>query len=97
VNILSTKTTLIKLLLSQINPDNGCVYFSRIFSCFAYSVCKTPNLLFFKVKNMENVDGPDADKSELIKLEFIMDPDNPTLDNNYSRNFVIFKDLFLEE
>jgi hypothetical protein len=46
---------------------------------------------------MENVDGPDADKSELIKLEFIMDPDNPTLDNNYSRNFVIFKDLSPEE
>jgi hypothetical protein len=31
----------------------------------------------FKVKKMDKVDGPDADKSEWIKLEFLMDPDNP--------------------
>jgi hypothetical protein len=31
-----------------------------------------------KVKKMDNVDGPDADKSEWIKLDFLMDPDNPT-------------------
>jgi hypothetical protein len=30
-----------------------------------------------KVKKMNKVDRPDADKSELIKLEFLMDPDNP--------------------
>jgi hypothetical protein len=29
------------------------------------------------VKKADKVDGPDADKSELIKLEFLMDPDNP--------------------
>jgi hypothetical protein len=26
---------------------------------------------------MDKVDGPDADKSEWIKLEFLMDPYNP--------------------
>jgi hypothetical protein len=30
-----------------------------------------------KVKKMDKADGPDADKSEWIKLEFLMDPDNP--------------------
>jgi hypothetical protein len=40
------------------------------------------NLLFpipfvSKVKKMDKVDGPDADKSEWIKLEFLMYPDNP--------------------
>jgi hypothetical protein len=44
---------------------------------------------------MDKVDGPDADKSEWIKLEFLMDPDNPA--SKYSRNFVIFKDGFSEE
>jgi hypothetical protein len=30
-----------------------------------------------KIKKIEKIDGPDADKSELIRLEFLMDPDNP--------------------
>jgi hypothetical protein len=30
-----------------------------------------------KVKKIDKVDGPDTDKSERIKLEFLMDPDNP--------------------
>jgi hypothetical protein len=42
------------------------------------------------VKKMDKVDGPDADKSKWIKLEFLMDPDNP--DSKYSRQFAIFKD-----
>jgi hypothetical protein len=29
-----------------------------------------------KVKKTDKVDGPDADKSEWIKLEFLMHPDN---------------------
>jgi hypothetical protein len=29
-----------------------------------------------KVKKLDKVDGPDTDKSEWIKLEFLMDPDN---------------------
>jgi hypothetical protein len=39
---------------------------------------KPPPIPFVsKVKKMDKVDGPDADKSERIKLEFLMDPDNP--------------------
>jgi hypothetical protein len=30
-----------------------------------------------QVKKMDKVDEPDADKPEGIKLEFLMDPDNP--------------------
>jgi hypothetical protein len=44
------------------------------------SVCKNPTPpipLVSKVKKMDKVDGPDADKSEWIKLEFLMDPDIP--------------------
>jgi hypothetical protein len=29
------------------------------------------------VKKMDKVDGLDTDKPEWIKLEFLMDPDNP--------------------
>jgi hypothetical protein len=42
------------------------------------------------VKKVDKVDGPDVDKSEWIKLEFIIDPDNPA--SKYSRQFDIFKD-----
>jgi hypothetical protein len=31
-----------------------------------------------KVKKMDKVDGTEADKSEWIKFEFLMDPDNPS-------------------
>jgi hypothetical protein len=44
---------------------------------------------------MDKVDRPDADKSEWIKLEFLMDLDN--LASNYSWNFSIFKDGCPEE
>jgi hypothetical protein len=45
-----------------------------------------------KVKKMDKVEGPDADKSEWIKLEFLMGPDNPALGFKYSQQFDIFKD-----
>jgi hypothetical protein len=45
-----------------------------------------------KVKKMDKVDGPDTYKSEWIKLEFLMDPDNPASGSKYSRQFDIFKD-----
>jgi hypothetical protein len=45
-----------------------------------------------KVKKMDKVDGTDADKSELIKLNFLMDPDNPASGSKYSQQFDIFKD-----
>jgi hypothetical protein len=38
---------------------------------------------------MEKVDGTDADKSERIKFEFLMDPNN--LAYKYSQQFAIFK------
>jgi hypothetical protein len=38
-----------------------------------------------KVKKVDKVDGPDAEKTEWIKLEFLMDPDNPALDSKYYR------------
>jgi hypothetical protein len=45
-----------------------------------------------KVKKTDKVNGPDVDKSEWIKLGFLMDPDNPALDSKYSQQFDIFKD-----
>jgi hypothetical protein len=45
-----------------------------------------------KVKNMDKGDGPNTDKSEWIKLEFLMDPDNSASGSKYSRQFGIFKD-----
>jgi hypothetical protein len=38
---------------------------------------------------MDKVDGPKTDKNESIKLEFLMDIDNPA--SKYSRQFAIFK------
>jgi hypothetical protein len=43
-----------------------------------------------KVKKMDKVNRPDADKSEWIKLEFLMDLDNPA--SKYSQQFALFKD-----
>jgi hypothetical protein len=53
----------------------------RALRCFAeFSAQEPPPSIPFvsKVKKMDKVDGPDADKSEWIKLEFLMDPYNPT-------------------
>jgi hypothetical protein len=70
--------------------------FFQILCCFAsFSVCaRTPPPISFvsKVKKMDKVHGTDTDKSEWIKLEFLMDPDNPALDSQYSWQFAIFKD-----
>jgi hypothetical protein len=46
------------------------------------------------VKKVDKVDGPGVDKSEWIKLEFLMVPDNPDSGSKYSRQFTIFKDGF---
>jgi hypothetical protein len=39
----------------------------------------TPSSITFnsKLKKMDKVDRTDTDKSEWIKLEFLIDPDNP--------------------
>jgi hypothetical protein len=42
------------------------------------------------VKKIDKVDGHDTEKSEWIKLKFLMDPDNPA--SKYSQQFAIFKD-----
>jgi hypothetical protein len=47
------------------------------------------------VKKVDKVYGLDADKSEWIKLEFLMYPDNPA--SKYSRQFAIFKDACPED
>jgi hypothetical protein len=44
------------------------------------------------VKKIDMFDGPDTDKSEWIKFEFLMDSDNPACGSKYSRQFAIFKD-----
>jgi hypothetical protein len=48
-----------------------------------------------KVKKVEKVLGTDADKFEKIKLEFLMNSDNPA--SKYSRQFAIFKDGYPED
>jgi hypothetical protein len=48
-------------------------------------VCENPPIPFVsKVKKVDKVDGPDAEKSEWIKLEFLMDPENPASGSKYS-------------
>jgi hypothetical protein len=44
------------------------------------------------VKKMDKDDGTDAKKSEWIRLEFLMDPDNPASGSKYLPQFAIFKD-----
>jgi hypothetical protein len=71
--------------------------FSKSTAALPPSVRKNPTPIPFvsKVKKMDKVDGPDVDKFEWIKLEFLMDPDNPA--SKYSRQFAIFKDGCSEE
>jgi hypothetical protein len=67
------------------------IKFSKSAAALPPSVHEKPPIPFVsKVKKMVKVDGTDADKSEWIKLEFLMDPDNPA--SKYSRQFAIFKD-----
>jgi hypothetical protein len=45
-----------------------------------------------KLQKMDKADGHDVDKSEWIKLEFLMDPDTQAWGSKYSWQFAIFKD-----
>jgi hypothetical protein len=58
------------------------------------SVYKNPLPIPFvsKVKKIDKVNGPDADK-----LEFLMDPYETASFSKYSRQFAIFKDGCPEE
>jgi hypothetical protein len=71
--------------------------FSKTSVALPSSVSKAlpPVRFVSKVKKLNKVDGPDADKTELIKLEFFMVPDNPGF--KCSRYFSIFKDGCPEE
>jgi hypothetical protein len=69
--------------------------FSKSSAALPPSVCKNSHPLIpfvSKVKKMNKVDGTDADKSEWIKLEFLMDPDSPASGSKYSQQIAIFKD-----
>jgi hypothetical protein len=68
--------------------------FSKSSAALPPSVHKNPpsNPFISKVKKMYKFDWPDADKTEWVKLEFLMNPDNPTSGSKYSRQFAIFKD-----
>jgi hypothetical protein len=54
--------------------------FSKSSTALPPSVCENPlpPIPFVsKVKETDKVDGTDVEKSEWIKLEFLMDPDSP--------------------
>jgi hypothetical protein len=84
----------ITLLLIQINPDNGHDYVFQSLCFFASFFAREPPPITFvsKVKKMDRIDGTDADMSEWIKLEILMDPDSPASGSKYSQQFAIFKD-----
>jgi hypothetical protein len=75
--------------------------FSKSTAALPSSVRKNPplpHILFVSiVEKIEKFDGPDADKSDWIKLKFLMDPDNPAWVSKYTRQFAIFKDGFPED
>jgi hypothetical protein len=53
--------------------------FSKSSAALPPSVRENPLITFvFRVKKMDKVDVTDTDKSEWIKLYFLMDPDNTT-------------------
>jgi hypothetical protein len=51
--------------------------------------------LVSKVKKLDKTDGGEVDKTELIKLEFLIDPANPA--SKYPSQFITFKDGCQEE
>jgi hypothetical protein len=72
------------------------IKFSKSFAAFPPSVHENPPPHSFCFQGKE-VDGTDTDKFEWIKLDFLMDPDNPELGSKYSRQFSIFKYGFQED
>jgi hypothetical protein len=68
--------------------------FSKSSAALPPSVLKNlPPIPFLsKVKKVDKVDGTDTHKSEWIKLEFLMDPENPAWASKYSWLFDVFMD-----
>jgi hypothetical protein len=61
---------MITLQLRKIDPDNGHEKFYKIFPYLASFCEQEPPIPFVsKVKNMDKVDGPDADKSAWISFQ----------------------------
>jgi hypothetical protein len=72
--------------------------FSKSSDALSPSLRENPPIPFVsKVKKIDKVDGPDANKSEWINLDFFMDPDNAALDSKYYQQFAIFKDEWPED
>jgi hypothetical protein len=70
----------------------GMSDFFKSFTALTPFVSKSspkPISFFSKVKKMNKVDVFAADKTNLIKIDFFMNPDNPAF--MYSRHFAIFK------
>jgi hypothetical protein len=70
---------MIPLLLKNFNQTTTMSKFSESSAALPPSVCKNSHSIPFisKMKNMDKIDGTDVDKSDWIKLELLMDPDNP--------------------
>jgi hypothetical protein len=66
--------------------------FSKSSAVLPPSVGKNPPPIPFvpKVKKMDKVYGPDADKSKWMKLDFLLNPKKSA--SKYSQQFSIFKD-----
>jgi hypothetical protein len=82
----------ITLLLKNFYPDNGHEYVFQILHFFA-SFCAQdlPLPLIPFVSRVKKK----MDKSDWIKLKFLMDPDNTA--SKYSQKFAFFKDICLEK
>jgi hypothetical protein len=90
---------MITFLLKNFNPDNCHEQVSKSAAALPPSVRENPFPISFvsKMKKMDKVYGTDADKSEWIKLEFLMDPYNPYSGSKCSLQFSIFKDGYPED
>jgi hypothetical protein len=51
---------------------------------------KTPPIPFVSRAKKVETDGSEVDKTEYIKFDFFIDPENPA--SHYSREFLVFKD-----
>jgi hypothetical protein len=76
--VLSTLSTVIIPLLKKSVQTKATSKLSKSTAALPPYVRKNPPIpLICMMKKMDKVHGPDAEKSEWIKLEFLMDLDNP--------------------
>jgi hypothetical protein len=62
--------------------------FSESFASFPHSVLKNcPVPYVFKVKKVDKADGPNADTTEVIKLDSFMEPEKPEPRSKDSKPF----------